>query len=510
MERPQPMRQVVLIRLCLLFLSAATATVAGAEPWLSTRYAQNCAGCHAPGRKNLAPVDRRCTLSCQGCHINPNGGGLRSGYGKWNEERWLRTFRSDLLRHEKSVAPVSRQYYGSGEKKVAKKKSRKAKKESAAGKKLKMPKGGFPLVEIDAAGLPEQPYLRDGLEFVNATREEFLYQIPQHDPYRQLEESKIDGGADVRSQFTQYKYTDNDESTPDPDKAEWRRFLMSVDFSLRWRPVHRKIHLVYESRMLGSPVPDAKYEDTLKQSSTRSLYLIAEDLPYNVFVMGGYYRPLFGNYIPDHYAISQEMTSYAMTGSTKNYGIVYNAVSAGTAPNVPYLNVHLIQKKIGDKDDKTKGYAINTGLRFVTLGASLNYSYWRTRDERADRTTAVEMHSFNAAALLFRTTTSLELVSLARDVDTEDFRQGGVYMLDTYTQIWRENYFTLAYSLANTTRELKPGKTNQTKIGLKSFIIPGVEMNLSMDNRQETAEQSDGSSKVTTVKGYAGQMHLFF
>lgn len=502
------MRQVLLVRTCLLFLFAATATVASAEPWLSTRFAQNCAGCHAPGRKNLQPVDRRCTLSCQGCHINPNGGGLRSGYGKWNEQRWLRTFKSDLLHHDKAVAPLSRQNYGTGDKKVSKKKGKKARKVST--KKLKMPKEGFPLVEVDSATVPEHLYLRDGLEFVTATRDEFLYQIPQGDPYRLLDESKIDGGADVRTQFTQYTYTDNNPDTPDSDKPQWRRFLMNVDFSLRWRPIHRKVHFVYESRMLGSPVPDAKYEDTLKQSSTRSLYLLVEDLPYNVFVMGGYYRPLFGNFIPDHYAIAQEMTSYAMTGSTKNYGIVYNAMSAGTAPNVPYLNVHLIQKRIGDADDRTKGFALNTGLRFVTLGGSLNYSYWRTTDERSDRKIAVEMHSFNAAALLFRTTTSIEAVSLARDVDTEDFRQGGVYMLDTYTQIWRENYFTLAYSLANTMRELKPGKTNQSKVGLKSFIIPGVEINLSMDNRQETAEQPDGSSKITTVKGIAGQMHLFF
>jgi hypothetical protein len=99
---------------------------------------------------------------------------------------------------------------------------------------------------------------------------------------------------------------------------------------------------------------------------------------------------------------------------------------------------------------------------------------------------------------------------LARDVDTEDFRQGGVWMLDTYTQLWRENYFTFAYSTANTTRELVPGKTDQLKTGLKSFIIPGVEVNVSVDTRNETLEQKNAPARNTKLRGYSGQLHVYF
>ena len=75
----------LVVSLCLFSFS----NLALAQAWLSNRYAQNCAACHAPGRFNKPLSERRCTLSCQGCHVSPNGGGMRSSYGKWTQERWL-------------------------------------------------------------------------------------------------------------------------------------------------------------------------------------------------------------------------------------------------------------------------------------------------------------------------------------------------------------------------------------------------------------------------------------
>ncbi|MDA9951705.1 cytochrome c3 family protein, partial [Oligoflexaceae bacterium] len=43
--------------------------------------AQNCAGCHNKGRSQRPFLERRCTLDCQGCHIDPNGGGARNQWG---------------------------------------------------------------------------------------------------------------------------------------------------------------------------------------------------------------------------------------------------------------------------------------------------------------------------------------------------------------------------------------------------------------------------------------------
>lgn len=48
---------------------------------IALREAENCGGCHKPGRGQLPPMQRRCTLDCQGCHIDPNGGGARNEWG---------------------------------------------------------------------------------------------------------------------------------------------------------------------------------------------------------------------------------------------------------------------------------------------------------------------------------------------------------------------------------------------------------------------------------------------
>lgn len=92
----------------LLFLSFESK----AEPWLSNRFAQNCAACHAPGRVNRPAKKRKCSLSCEGCHVNPQGGGLRNFYGKWGQKKWLHSLTwSKWTAGEKNPAKRSEQLY---------------------------------------------------------------------------------------------------------------------------------------------------------------------------------------------------------------------------------------------------------------------------------------------------------------------------------------------------------------------------------------------------------------
>ena len=354
------------------FLFAFSLITAGelcAEPWLATRYAQNCAGCHAPGRINLKPIDRRCSLSCQGCHVNPNGGGLRSYYGKWNENRVLRSWILPKV-HQIPFAPNKNQKYSKKPFPKLSKKTRKSKKF----RKFIFNKG-MKLINTAKVDVVDREHDRDANPYTRTARNriEFLYQVPDQDPYRLKFSSKFDAGVDLRWQYV------NNEDAQNKD-VTW---FMVGDFGLRYRPIYEKYHFVYESRIAGFP----SAENNLKASSTRSLYLMADDLPYNTFVMYGFYRPLFGNYSPDHTLLSQKLQALALgAGTAYNIG-PYEAITIGTAPNVPYANIHLISRDPipGDIDSDSssdlEGFALNTGLRFVSYGASINYSYWKSENK---------------------------------------------------------------------------------------------------------------------------------
>lgn len=77
-------------RLCLAQL-LWTAPL-GATPMLALKEANNCQGCHNPGRSQRPVLDRRCTLDCQGCHVDPSGAGPRNQWGYYYSQDQLSSF----------------------------------------------------------------------------------------------------------------------------------------------------------------------------------------------------------------------------------------------------------------------------------------------------------------------------------------------------------------------------------------------------------------------------------
>lgn len=61
-------------------------------PLLALKEAQNCQGCHNPGRGQRPVLERRCTLDCQGCHIDPSGAGGRNQWGYYYSQDQLALF----------------------------------------------------------------------------------------------------------------------------------------------------------------------------------------------------------------------------------------------------------------------------------------------------------------------------------------------------------------------------------------------------------------------------------
>lgn len=77
----QPLRPPLwyFVLICAFF--AVSGEKSYGTPILALKEVQNCAGCHKPGRSQKPFLDRRCTLDCQGCHVDPSGAGARSQWG---------------------------------------------------------------------------------------------------------------------------------------------------------------------------------------------------------------------------------------------------------------------------------------------------------------------------------------------------------------------------------------------------------------------------------------------
>lgn len=78
-----------LIPLLFVILATGSSQISLATPMHAIKEANNCGGCHNPGRAQRPLLWRRCSLDCMGCHVDPNGGGPRNQWGKYYSQDQL-------------------------------------------------------------------------------------------------------------------------------------------------------------------------------------------------------------------------------------------------------------------------------------------------------------------------------------------------------------------------------------------------------------------------------------
>ena len=490
-----------------------------AEPWISNRYAQNCAGCHSPSRRNLPTKDRRCTLSCQGCHTNPSGGGLRNHYGIWNQQRWLRSAKGpEVLRHKSIPAPLEFQKYGKMSSPIPPEEMKTWQ---------EMAKEGPPLAIRRSVAYKEEDYDRsDRQEFINSPSPrsaEFLARVTDVDPLRTERSTPWSVGADFRYLFVNGERDFSGPSNLADDSFDYK-FPMAFDIGARYRPIPKNLQLVFEHRYYNYPPADGQSKSDILwttdgQSVNRSAYVLIDDLSYNTYVMYGNYKPMFNHSSSDHTTLlanittSQESDTFYKVNAYSATN-TYRAVSFGGSPNVPFFNLHWIMPRrngtpagvISPEPASSKGYVVNLGGRFVTLGASFMLSYWDTVAE-LDTAADIERKMLSASGGFTKNNwvINFDVTQVERKQTGKD--KGQVQTIEGKYRFYRENYFVVNYATANTARNLRNGEAVEMALGFKSFYIPGTEFEFLYITRDDRNGDTTDKAKTDQIQL---QAHLFF
>ncbi len=489
-----------------------------AEPWLANRYAQNCAACHAPGRPNRPPEGRRCTLSCQGCHVSPQGGGMRNQYGVWTQQRWLRSGTTDVLKDKYNPAPLDKQPYHGRLKEITQKYSGRKPQQVSESKASPRPTRRLGAVPGMTVTRNVDPHIRlydkfsyDEWHIIVPDNAEFESIIPKDDPYRLERTESIYAGGSLR-----YLYGSIDRQVSSPASTVKGKvdlnFLMAADIGARFRPFKtHKASFVLESRFKNSAVDSELDQGFTSGAQVKSAYLLVDDLMYNSFIQTGLYRPLFGLYTPDHTTLSQDIAGLDQKS-------VFRAIGFGAAPNIPFFTFSYLMPTSNDAQpvqstavalgNSDKGFVATVGGRWITYSANIALSYWSTQATAANGDVLNRnLMALTAGGMYQNLIVNLEMLRADKEFQPGAKDIGTVYTVESRYKLWRENYAVLNYAMGNTNRFLKEGSANEMMLGFKSFPLSGMEFEGLYVMRDSKTKSSDQTTKDV---GFQLQANIFF
>jgi hypothetical protein len=415
----------------------------------------------------------------------------------------------------KELAQKATEYYGDRKPQAqdiparAKKKPGVPPTEEPPSEKSAHSKEGMDIKWIRNVDVPERFFNKDSYDEWRAIVEDendFLSVIPKGDPYRMERLLNVYASGD----FRYFGMKSDKDILEEKDQRTW---LMGSDIGVRLRPTsYHQLSAVVEARFLNAPSNEdpedgfAASDDDGSGAMAKSAYLLVDNLAYNSFLQAGLYRPMFGLHNPDHESLSSRISGLTQAATYKAYGF-------GTAPNVPFLVANYIQPRTatGTEFEASDGFAVTAGARFVTYGASASASYWDTKWTTVGSTITQKrnMYAFTGGAnfKIFNRDliVNYEFLRAERSDSSGTKNAGTVNTVQTKFRVWREIYTVLNYAYANVARSLGEGDTEETMVGLRSFLMSNFELETLYILRDFTEANVDTGYDLIQL-----QAHVFF
>ena len=459
-----PVRTIA-VTLFLLFAIAFAGLFAGAisTPMYGARAGRTCDNCHVTPNKWVNPdlAMRKCTLSCQGCHVDPTGGGMRTASGR---------------------------FYG-----------------------------GATLPMIATSPRPTRDWDRN-LPFVGRRDKNTSYNdnIP-HGPAT-LRESyayrdSVDdfwgrgfpAGESGQYAFFQGRYG-NLNATPffrfgwDIRLAALLSgtglvFPMQADFPILLHPVQHFSFLLntgFRGRTSGFGDPT----DAERQPYFREAFLMVHEAPYQAYVKAGRFVPGYGLRLDDH--TSSIRRRFELDGALPESRV--SGVEIGAAPNYPFVNFSVFgaYSRFEEPDrynifGSTTGWgsALNLGLR--DLGWSLGGSAMMKRRELQDGGDMSAVGVYGVLNPWFYN--SKVPITLQGEIDYGTYQRlsgNEATQLVTFSEIhWLAANglnFLAAHDWQDPDRDVKDDEWHRLQGGLQIIPYPGI----TLDGRIRTLIPSDG------------------
>lgn len=426
----------------------AYSRVALAVPQYAAQAGRTCDNCHIiPDWDTPKLAHRKRNMSCQSCHVDPAGGGMRTTAGRYYG-------RSTLPMIASSPRPQDDWDHNA----------------PGIGRRDKVtPYEAY--MPIGPRNIEQAAAYRDSIndKWAWGMHQKLIPTAPFPGRYFGLNpDPKFRIGGDFRmgALFA---------------GESGQFFPMQADLSAVLHPIHHATALM----TIGARGQSSGYSDTFDDSHTpyfRDLFVMSSEWPYQAYAKAGRFMPSFGLRLDDH--TNRTRREFELDNSLPDSRVL--GVEVGAVAAYPFIHASYFQTKskyeepdpwdIFDVDDGT-GYAVNLGWRDLawSLGASTI-----VRDRPLDQGGNTETYGVYGSFNPWFFSTGIP-ITLQGEVDFGTAQRASGLDADKlvmYGELdwmaWNGVNLIVAYDWADPDRDVVEDESGRLQLGGQFIVIPGI------------------------------------